>query len=164
MKKYILVFTIILLGLITIVTFVNLGGLRFYIVNSGSMEPEIKKGSLILVHKGSEIKQGDAITYFSPLSESNYVTHRVSRIETMENEKIYWTKGDANNIEDESFVSQKEIFGKVLFNIPFLGYFFSFLRTTPGLTIFIVIPSTIIAYTEVLNIKKVISEKREQKA
>lgn len=146
---------IVFIGLITIGSFVNFLSFRFFIVNSGSMAPSIKTGSLILSQKTKDVKKNDVITFFYPLNDVKYVTHRVAAIEQVnKNEVVYRTKGDANNSIDSQFVRPEAVYGKVLFAIPTLGYFFSFVRTTPGLALFLIIPTTIIVYNEFLSIIK----------
>lgn len=162
------ILAIVLIGAITIGSFVNVLSFRFFIVNSGSMEPTINTGSLILSQKTKDIKKNDIITFFYPLNDVKYVTHRVNAVEKVNNnEVVYRTKGDANNTVDNGFVRAEAIYGKVLFSIPLLGYFFSFVRTTPGLTLFLIIPTTIIVYNEILNIVKelklLLAKKSKQK-
>lgn len=150
-----LIVIIVLVGFVTIGSFVNIFSFKFFIVSSGSMQPTIKTGSLILSQKTKDVKKNDIITFFYPLNEVKYVTHRVINVENVnKNEVVYRTKGDANNTVDSGFVRPEAVYGRVLFAIPWLGYFFSFVRTTPGLTLFFIIPTTIIVYSELLNIIK----------
>jgi len=133
------------------------------------MEPTIKAGSILLSQKTKTIKEGDIITFFYPLNDVKHVTHRVNKIEKTEGENdiVYRTKGDANNTVDTGFVRPEAVYGKLVVTIPFLGYFFSFLRTTIGLMIFIIIPATIIVYNEILSvikeIKSIMRKRKEEK-
>ena len=78
-----------------------------YKVETGSMEDGIHVGDYILVSKSGRYKVGDVVTY---KKFDNFVTHRI--IEKNGDRVI--TKGDANNIEDES-ISVNDIVGKVVF-------------------------------------------------
>ncbi|MBQ9894323.1 MAG: signal peptidase I [Eubacterium sp.] len=101
-----------------------------YIVKTGSMEPEIKTGSICFVdHKAdlSDIKCGDVITF--RVSEGTAVTHRVVRIQ---DDRLY-TKGDANNVEDEDAVTSENFIGKCVFDIPGLGKIVRFIRSPYGI-------------------------------
>lgn len=97
-------------------------GFRTYSILSGSMEPEIKTGDLVIVKSANfnQIEVGDVITF---KYEGNIVTHRVIN----KTEDGFMTKGDNNNIEDTEVVSSDELIGRVLFHIPLLGYVTVFL-------------------------------------
>lgn len=124
-------------------------------VQSGSMEPVIKKGSLVMVKKDNDYQKGEVITYQNRENLKITTTHRIMEIKDGE----FITKGDANNAVDTTPVTKNLILGKVALVIPLLGYPISFAKTLPGLIILIVIPSTIIIYSEVLNIKEEIKKK-----
>lgn len=93
-------------------------------VITGSMEPEIKAGENIIIKKCKEYKIGDIITYVT--KDLEIVTHRIVSKE----EEVYYTKGDANNIEDYNPISISQICGKVIFHFnSFLpNSFFSFAK------------------------------------
>ena len=65
------------------------------------------------------------------------VTHRVVEINT--DEKTYTTKGDANQVNDVQPVAWSDVVGVPVFDIPVLGYPASFLGTTQGKFVFIVL-------------------------
>ncbi|MGL4570181.1 MAG: signal peptidase I, partial [Clostridium sp.] len=94
-------------------------------VMTGSMEPEIKTGSLILIKDIliDDIKVDDVITVRT--NNGSLVTHRVANIDR-DNEGIYLiTKGDANDVYDSFKVRENMIEGKVMFNVPYVGSFMS---------------------------------------
>ena len=61
---------------------------------------------------------------------------------------------DANNTADLDQIKARQIVGKVVYWVPFVGYFAAFTKTPTGLILLIVIPSTIIIYSEILKIKE----------
>src|SRR5437868_1632207 len=71
-------------------------------VYSGSMEPTIHTGSVVIDTPiaSSDVKVGDVITFVRPDNQSELVTHRVIRIESGPSGTIWVTKGDANSVED----------------------------------------------------------------
>src|SRR4030095_769218 len=92
-----------------------IGGQRIMSVQTGSMEPASKTGSLVFVnHISSEsIKTGDVITYINPRNKSQTITHRVHEIiEKQNGQKQFITKGDANYSPDQP-ISESRIIGKV---------------------------------------------------
>ena len=114
---------------------VRLVGLTPYVVLSGSMEPVYHVGSLIYVkdvdHRDLEV--GDDITYM--LNEKTVVTHRIIEVlvdEEDPNTIRYFTQGVANDVPDGMSVHYKNILGKPVFSIPYLGYVSNYIQKPPG--------------------------------
>jgi len=109
-------------------------GLQPFTVLSGSMRPAYEVGSLIYVKQTetNEIKAGDPITFI--LGDNLMVaTHRVTAIS--EDGEYFITKGDANNAEDGTPVYYKNIIGRPVFTIPYLGYVSAFIGTQQSIII-----------------------------
>lgn len=90
--------------------YTSIFGYAYFIVDSGSMSPKIKKNDLIIVKEKSKYKEKDIITY---KENNNYITHRITRID--DNRLV--TKGDANNNLDQ-VVYKKDVIGKLALIIP----------------------------------------------
>ena len=88
--------------------YIKVFGYCFFIVKSGSMEPEILKDELIVTKEMDTYNKNEIITFFY---DEIVITHRI--IEKNNNEFI--TKGDFNNEIDFPITSQN-ILGKVLFH------------------------------------------------
>ncbi|MFC1939140.1 signal peptidase I [Chloroflexota bacterium] len=149
MKKaaWYLVFTTVVLFM-TAAVFIYLAphiGWRVDAVLSGSMEPELKVGSLVVTCpvEPETIVVGDIIT-FRPVSVGeNLITHRVTG--TGHSSSLYFeTKGDANNKPDPFTVPAQNLVGKICFHAPSWGYLTEFLKTPFGFLFAIVIPGIII--------------------
>ena len=94
-------------------------GIKTYVIISGSMEPNINIGDIVITKDKEELQVGDIISYRKGHS---VITHRISQVNYNENvEKIYKTKGDNNNTEDSEEISTADIEGKVVKVIPKLG-------------------------------------------
>ena len=109
-------------------------GYQCYTVISGSMEPEYSVGDLLYVKKvdAATVKVGDPITFI--LTEDLVVaTHRVVRVDS-ENQRFY-TKGDANEIEDSDPVHFNNVIGVPKVSISKLGYVSDFVQNPPGMYI-----------------------------
>jgi len=150
---------ILIAGLVALSAFNIPRGLRLYTVQSGSMMPTLPIGSLIISQSQKEYKTGDIITFKSEKdifvkNPKNTTTHRLVEIKNDKNVISYITKGDANNSPDATPISSDLILGKTVFSIPLLGFPVAFGRTQKGLIVMIVIPATLIIYSELLNIKK----------
>lgn len=145
---------IILLAAIVFLSFAqNLpipGNFKSLVVMSGSMEPKIHVGSVAIVKSSEDVRIGDVITFKDPRDPKNLITHRVVE----DKEGIFKTKGDANNASDNWEISKKDIVGKFLFSVPYLGYTVNFAKSQKGFIFLVIIPATIIIYAEALNLKK----------
>lgn len=139
------------------------GNYKVMVVLSGSMEPAIKTGSIVLVKPVREYKVGDVISYYDPSNRAKVITHRILKIEKTGEGNFYQTKGDANDAPDWEIFSEKLIIGKVLFSIPYLGYALNGIRHPIVFTLFIIVPSTIIIYEEVKNIQAELKKKKRYK-
>ena len=129
-------------------------------VVSGSMEPEIKVGSLVITRpiKPEAVAVGDIIT-FRPVSVGeNMITHRVIAIGR--SSSIYFeTKGDANDKTDPFTVPAQNLIGKVSFHAPYWGYFTEFLKTPIGFLFAVVIPGVVIITIYILAIVRAFGER-----
>ena len=120
---------------------VRVFGIAPYTVLSGSMEPHYHVGSLIYVksvdYKTLEV--GDDITYL--VDEDTVVTHRIIEVLVDEEDPDtlrYFTQGIANDIPDSVSVHYKNIIGKPVFTIPYLGYISDYIQNPPGMYVAIV--------------------------
>lgn len=95
-------------------------GYKTYVIVSGSMEPNLKIGDIVVVKKvnENELNVGDIISF---RQGQNVVTHRISQIKYEYGEKIYITRGDNNNTEDNGSIDYSYIEGKVVNNIKKAG-------------------------------------------
>ena len=114
---------------------VRVVGLQVFTVLSGSMEPTYHTGSLIYVKTidYKQIKAQDPITFM--MDEDTVATHRVVEVIVDEDdgEVRYRTKGDANQNEDAKLVHYKNVIGKPVFSIPYLGYVANYIQNPPGM-------------------------------
>ena len=121
----------------------KIGGYCPLIVLSGSMEPEIGTGDLIICKQidSDQVKKGDIIAFFDPDSkEGKVLTHRVVNVVDEEGTLSYRTKGDANNTEDRSLVTADKLVGIYQFRIPGAGNIAMFMQSPAGLIICVVLP------------------------
>lgn len=130
----------VLVGIVVLLAIALVGvrvvGLQPFVVLSGSMEPTYHVGSLIYVKSVDykELKVGDPITYM--VSEKTVVTHRIIEVLVDEEDPDtlrYFTQGDANDVPDGSSVHYKNIIGKPVFSIPYLGYVSNYIQNPPGM-------------------------------
>lgn len=89
------------------------------VILTGSMEPLIMPGDIVLVKKidGGSAKKGDVIHF---RRENTNIMHRVINVKGAD-KKIYLTKGDANKVADSSPVDQNQVRGKLIYVVPKMG-------------------------------------------
>ena len=108
-------------------------GYNYKTVLTGSMEPAIPVGSIVITKEKSSYEIEDIISF---QEEGAIITHRIISIDR----ERYITKGDANNVADTEEVQQKQILGKVILTIPLLGYLVMWLMSPFGIiSLFIII-------------------------
>lgn len=95
------------------------------VIATGSMEPLIMPGDVILVEKimkeedTEELNKGDIIQF---RMEDFLVSHRIIEIVEGEKGKSYRTKGDNNNSADSDLVLPQDIKGKIVQIVPKVGW------------------------------------------
>lgn len=92
------------------------------VVVTGSMEPMIYPGDVILVKKYTDIKEvqiGDVIQF-----ERDHIriSHRITELITKDGIPSFRTKGDNNNTEDSELVDPEQIRGKIIKVVPKIGW------------------------------------------
>lgn len=127
-------------------------GYRTYLVQSGSMEPSIMTGDVIVVQSQSNYVLNDVVTFRE--SAERVVTHRIVEVEKDNREMKYSTKGDANRSGDENTIDDSQIIGKVFLVIPKFGYFIAFIKSRQGFIFLIIIPAIVFILDELLKIRK----------
>jgi len=117
-------------------------GYRTLIVLSGSMEPTIPTGGIVLAQPvpSRSLQIGDIIVY-SPGSESQIpIVHRIVSISERRGTRYYTTRGDANPNIDVAEVALPATAWRVAFSVPWVGYIISFAASPLGILLLIVLP------------------------
>jgi len=106
-------------------------GLRPMVVKSGSMEPTIATGSMVLVRTipASDIRVGDVVAVERP--DCTTVTHRVVTVEHRGHTAELVLKGDANTDPDPAPVDVTSA-GRLVMSAPMLGRVGAFLSSAKG--------------------------------
>jgi len=129
----------------------KIGGIKSFVVLSGSMEPKLPVGSVIFTLPRASYDAGDIVSYYR---DGNIVTHRIVDKKIAETGITYITKGDANKLDDTEQLMKSQIIGKQVFVIPYIGKLTSFLFTQIGFFAFIIFPIVLFIIFEIYNIKK----------
>lgn len=127
--------TLLVLLLSALLSTHTLGGWRLAVVLSGSMEPTIPTGSLVLTHaeQSNQYQVGDIVSFIAPTHGYPRVTHRIIQLyRSLNGRQLVRTKGDANKGEDTWLLSREGILGKSVLVVPRLGYLLWTLHTPIG--------------------------------
>lgn len=110
-------------------------------IATGSMEPVVKQGSLVIIEQvpAVKIEEGDVIVFTIPkeVRPAKYPMRLAHRVVRVENDPaagiIFWTKGDALPAMDSFGTPAYLVQGRVARSIPILGYAWLFIQSRPGL-------------------------------
>lgn len=135
-------------------------------ISSGSMEPELKIGDVILskeVNSPTELNLGDVITYRGKGGEidGKHVTHKiiVAPHENDLNQTVLQTQGIANDIADAE-ITFDQVESLMVCKLAFLDTLYNMFLSPWGLIIFILL-ILLIFFDEIVNIVKIASGNSE---
>ena len=158
--------TLLVIAIITAIRYKNnpddayLFGIKPIYIQTGSMEPTLRTGSIAIVKKAefSDFEVNDIVVF---VKDEKLITHRVMQVE----DGFLKTKGDNNKIFDNFSVYPEEIRAKVLFPMNFIATITSEIGTPKGIFKFIVFPiiCIIIIVITVKIIKKIAASPEEAK-
>ncbi len=159
MKKSDVVLMVFLVFSVFLFIASRLGASNFLVVLSGSMEPTINMGDMVVTTPitSNAIKVGDIVAFND--GKEFPITHRVINI----TEGGFITKGDANEDPDPMVRSSSSVVGKIVFWVPFAGYLVYFARGIYGLLILIIVPGFILIISEIKNIFGYVNEDKIKK-
>ena len=132
-------------------------GYSYYVVTSGSMEPEIHVGDLVIVRQcaASECAPGDVITFQD--ENGSTVTHRLQEIQG----KKLVTRGDANNTADLP-VEPEQVKGKVVKVVRSAGWLLGFFSNRPGRIVLLVIGVFLLRFQIIRSGREAYAEEGEE--
>lgn len=147
-----IVLVVLAFALLFVGTRVDILGYEVKVVQSGSMEPAIMTGGIVVVAPTNAYNVGDVITFGSDTRSSVPITHRVIEKTYEGRSATYLTKGDANEEADSAAVAHSAVIGEVVFTVPYVGYVIDFARTPLGFALLVGIPALLIILDEFANI------------
>lgn len=127
------------------------GNIEIKIVKSGSMEPTIPTGSIVLVQPKDHYLKGDIVTFGKDTSRDIPTTHRIIAVTA---DGSFVTKGDANEEADQNPAPRNSVIGKVILHVPGAGFVLDFARTKLGFALLIGIPAALVILEELLTIAR----------
>ena len=144
-------------------------GYKFFISQSDSMSAtDFNAGDIVIIKEVDPftLKEGDVITFISENSYSygETVTHKIREVRRNEDgSPAFVTYGTTTNTDDEALATI--IIGKYVGRMPYVGTFFTFLKTTPGYILCILTPFLILIISQVISTVRLFRQyKKEQTA
>ena len=142
------------MALLAAVALPNAVGMRSFTVMSGSMEPTIHVGDVVIDKKirPLDARPGDAVTFSDPTGRKRLVTHRIRSIRVQGNTVQVVTKGDANNTVERWTVPANGRIGRVELRVWKLGYPLVYAHSRYGLIGLVAIPAFLLCLVELRKI------------
>ena len=153
--------------LLALVVIPRVTGAQAYTVLTGSMEPGLAPGALVVVKPtpADELVAGDVITFQPYSGNPAVVTHRITGIYyDMSGQPRIYTQGDANNVADDWALVPEQIRGKLWYSVPQLGRVNVLLTGETRAVAITVVAGGLIAYAVWMLGSGVRDRSREKKA
>ncbi|HLC91824.1 MAG TPA: signal peptidase I [Candidatus Saccharimonadales bacterium] len=126
-------------------------GMKALTVATGSMNPTIPRGSLVLMHRvpTNSLKVGDVITYANLAKPGTTITHRIVKVYKLDGKiPAFVTKGDSNPTADRPIVGG-QVLGKSVWHAVHLGSWIEFIKRPYVLLPIIYIVALIVTIGEI---------------
>jgi len=124
------------LGLLVVVAVVAgaVFGVRPVVITSGSMEPAVSTGALVITRTvpAGDLEVGDVVTV--PTATGSRVTHRIVAVDEAGAGVILTLRGDANPVPDAELYPASSA-DQMVVDVPLVGYVLSAMRSPAGLVV-----------------------------
>lgn len=138
---------------IALVAPLAVGG-RPYTVLSGSMEPAIGAGDVVVGFRArpEDVRRGDVVTFKDPAAADRLITHRVRAVSVRGSNVVFRTKGDAVSATERWQVSRGATLSEVRYRIPEIGRLALLAREPAGLVLLVLAPLALLGIQELRRI------------
>jgi len=132
--------------LLVFISGLSLFGQRSLVVMSGSMQPVLRPGDLVVDHQVTplQVRVGDIVTFPDPTDRSRLITHRVRSVQVNGDSVAMVTKGDASNTTQRWLIRSDGRMGRVMLRVPKIGYAIFWVRGRGGTVAVLIIPSILL--------------------
>ena len=144
----------VLAGLLLALTLPRLFGMPVLVVLSGSMEPALGTGDVVIESRISPLdaKVGDIVTFRNPERPDRLITHRVRSVRARPGDVSFTTKGDANNTVETWQIPREGGIGRVEYRIPRLGYVVAWISGPAARLFLVIVPALLLGFFELRRI------------
>ena len=129
-------------------------GMRSFAVLSGSMEPLLSTGDVVVDEPigPRQVRVGDVVTFADPGHRGRRITHRVRSVHITGARARFVTKGDANDSVERWDMDAHGRLGRVVYRVPMVGYLVAHLGDPRAKLALIVVPAALLALLELARI------------
>ena len=126
-------------------------GYQVFRVSSGSMEPELMIGDVILVREAEseDIKKGDIVTYKGEEGDfdDKFITHKVVEDpELVDGKYVFHTQGIYEGAMPDPIWYEDQLIGEFVCKVPFINSLYNFFLKPYGLITFVLIIVVLFGY------------------
>jgi signal peptidase len=127
-------------------------GARPLTVLSGSMEPTLATGDVVVVKRvgPGDVRVGDVVTYRAP--DGDLITHRVRAVRRRGSGFELVTRGDANNASERWTLERGGELSRTLYRVPLAGHVLVHTSSRQGKLALIVAPLLLLGAWELRRI------------
>jgi signal peptidase len=143
----------VVVGLAALVTVPRLVGVTPFTVLTGSMEPALAPGDVVLSQKRAplDVRPGDVVTFHDPSRDGELVTHRVESMRRSGPMVTFVTKGDANDVAEQWSVPADGSIGRAVVSVPKVGHVLHWAGTRDGKLALIALPAILLVLLELVG-------------
>jgi len=161
----ILLLTVALVALKFIGETPSLFGYNFYYIITGSMEPTIEVGDIIIGKQTppAKLKVNDIVTFKGESGElaGKIVTHRIKEIYEEDGSLYIITRGDANTANDPP-TNAENVVSVMKAKVPLLGKLLTIINTPWGFLLLIIAPLMISLVKEIIELIQTFRPTKEE--
>ncbi len=126
-------------------------GYQVFRVSSGSMEPELMIGDVIIVKQAEpeDIQKGDIVTYRGEVGtfDGKFITHKmIEDPQYINGEYVFRTQGILEGAQPDPEWYEDQLIGEYVCTVPYIDALYSFFVTPYGLIVFVLIIMALFGY------------------
>ena len=144
----------VVVGLGALVTVPRLAGVTPFTVLTGSMEPALDPGDVVLSASRAplDVAPGDVVTFHDPSRDGELVTHRVESMRRTDGMVTFVTKGDANDVSERWSVPVDGTVGRAALRVPEVGHVLQWAGSREGRLGLIALPAFLLVMMELVGL------------
>ncbi len=157
------VFAFLAVGVLLAATLPSFAGFHTVTVYGGSMGKALPAGSVAVTRPvdASDLDVGDVIA-MGGHEAGLPILHRIVAIEEVDGGRLVTTRGDANQTDDRLPITVSGKGDRLVYHIPWIGYFLAFSRSALGLALLVGVPAIVWAISEVISVIRFIKKRRRR--
>ncbi len=126
-------------------------GYQIFRVSSGSMEPELMIGDVILVKEAepADIEKGDIVTYKGEVDDfdGKFITHKmIEDPQLVDGEYVFKSQGIVSGAIPDPLWYEDQLMGEFVCKIPFIDSVYTFFLKPYGLIVFVLVIVVLFGY------------------